>query len=124
VAHFHRIKRERCRRACGVMPEDAGACYRGPWSAPESGTFKGFPHLFPPYRSFFAPFTSTRGSWSSRSGAPFSFQPPLEESVYVCELTRRRYRGKRPREIRGPAAVRVLVVRPLRKENRHQFLLP
>jgi DNA repair protein RadC len=43
--------------------------------------------------------------------------------VYVCELTRRRYRGKVLPEIRGPDDVVRLVGRKLRKEPREHFLV-
>jgi DNA repair protein RadC len=43
--------------------------------------------------------------------------------VYVCELTRRRYRGKTPKEIRGPDDVVALVGPKLRKEKRENFLV-
>ena len=43
--------------------------------------------------------------------------------MYVCELTRRRYRGKKPQEIRGPDDVVALVGRRLRRENREHFLV-
>jgi DNA repair protein RadC len=43
--------------------------------------------------------------------------------VYVCELTRRRYRGKTPKGIRGPDDVVALVGPKLRKEKRENFLV-
>ena len=43
--------------------------------------------------------------------------------MYVCELTRRRYRGKKLPEIRGPDDVARLVGRKLRKEPREHFLV-
>jgi DNA repair protein RadC len=43
--------------------------------------------------------------------------------VYVCELTKRRYRGKEPRAIRGPDDVAALVGKKLRKEAREHFLV-
>ena len=43
--------------------------------------------------------------------------------MYVCELTKRRYRGKKPREIRGPDDVVALVGAKLRKEHREHFLV-
>lgn len=43
--------------------------------------------------------------------------------MYVCELTRRRYRGKTPKEIRGPDDVVSLVGSKLRKEKRENFLV-
>ena len=43
--------------------------------------------------------------------------------MYVCELTRRRYRGKQLPEIRSPDDVIRLVGRKLRKESREHFLV-
>jgi DNA repair protein RadC len=43
--------------------------------------------------------------------------------VYVCELTKRFYRGKKPREIRGPDDVVAFVGPKLRKEQREHFLV-
>ena len=43
--------------------------------------------------------------------------------MYVAELTKRRYRGKRPREIRGPDDVVAFVGPKLRKEKREHFLV-
>jgi DNA repair protein RadC len=43
--------------------------------------------------------------------------------VYVCELTKRRYRGKTPKVIRGPDDVVALVGRKLTREKRENFLV-
>ena len=43
--------------------------------------------------------------------------------MYVCELTKRKYRGKGPRVIRGPDDVIALVGRKLRHEQREHFLV-
>ena len=43
--------------------------------------------------------------------------------MYVCELTKRRYRGKKPKDIRGPDDVVALVGRKLRREQREHFLV-
>lgn len=43
--------------------------------------------------------------------------------MYVCELTKRRYRGKPPKPIRGPEDVVRLVGRKLRREQREHFLV-
>jgi DNA repair protein RadC len=43
--------------------------------------------------------------------------------VYVCELTRRRYRGKKLPEIRGPDDVARVVGPKLRQETREHFLV-
>lgn len=43
--------------------------------------------------------------------------------MYVCELTRRRYRGKKLPEIRGPDDVVKLVGPKLRREQREHFLV-
>lgn len=43
--------------------------------------------------------------------------------MYVCELTKRRYRGKQPKEIRGPDDVAAVVGRKLAKEQREHFLV-
>ena len=43
--------------------------------------------------------------------------------MYVCELTKRRYRGKKPKEIRGPDDVVAFVGPKLRKEQREHFLV-
>jgi DNA repair protein RadC len=42
---------------------------------------------------------------------------------YVAELTRRRYRGKTPRPVRGPDDVVALVGRKVRDETREHFLV-
>lgn len=41
--------------------------------------------------------------------------------MYVCELTKRKYRGKKPREIRGPDDIVAFVGVKLRKEHREHF---
>ncbi len=43
--------------------------------------------------------------------------------MYVCELTKRRYRGRKLPEIRGPDDVVRLVGRKLRNEQREHFLV-
>jgi len=43
--------------------------------------------------------------------------------VYVRELTKRRYRGKGPKAIRGPDDVVALVGRKLKREQREHFLV-
>jgi DNA repair protein RadC len=43
--------------------------------------------------------------------------------VYVRELTRRRYRGKTPKVVRGPDDIVDLVGKELRKEQREFFLV-
>jgi len=43
--------------------------------------------------------------------------------VYVCELTKRRYRGRAPKAIRGPDDVVALVGRKLCREQREHFLV-
>jgi len=43
--------------------------------------------------------------------------------VYVRELMKRRYRGKLPKEIRGPDDVVALVGKKLKKEPREHFLV-
>ncbi len=43
--------------------------------------------------------------------------------MYVAELTKRRYRGKAPKAIRGPDDVVAVVGRRLRHEQREQFLV-
>ena len=43
--------------------------------------------------------------------------------MYVCELTKRRYRGKTPKAIRGPDDVVALVGAKLRKEKRENFIV-
>jgi DNA repair protein RadC len=43
--------------------------------------------------------------------------------VYVCELTKRRYRGKKPKEIRGPDDVFAAVGPKLRREQREHFVV-
>jgi DNA repair protein RadC len=55
---------------------------------------------------------------------PFFFLAPGERSVvYVCELTRRRYRGKTPKLIRGPEDVVKLLGPKLRAAKREHFLV-
>ena len=43
--------------------------------------------------------------------------------MYVCELTKRRYRGKPPKAIRGPDDVVALLGRKIRTEHREHFLV-
>ena len=43
--------------------------------------------------------------------------------MYVCELTKRKYRGKKPKEIRGPEDVVAVIGRKLRHEKREHFLV-
>ena len=43
--------------------------------------------------------------------------------MYIRELTKRKYRGKKPREIRGPDDVVGLVGSKLRREQREHFLV-
>src|ERR1051326_2409838 len=43
--------------------------------------------------------------------------------MYVCELTKRKYRGKQPRQIRGPDDVCAVVGRELQREQREHFLV-
>ena len=43
--------------------------------------------------------------------------------MYVAELTKRRYRSKKPKEIRGPDDVVAFVGPKLRKEQREHFLV-
>ena len=43
--------------------------------------------------------------------------------MYVCELTKRKYRGKKLKEIRGPDDVAAFVGPKLRKEQREHFLV-
>lgn len=43
--------------------------------------------------------------------------------MYVCELTKRRYRGKTPKVIHGPDDVVALVGRKLSREKRENFLV-
>ncbi len=43
--------------------------------------------------------------------------------MYVCELTKRRYRGKQPKAIRGPDDVVAVVGRKLKREPREHFLV-
>lgn len=43
--------------------------------------------------------------------------------MYVCELTMRKYRGRRPREIRGPDDVVAFIGPKLRLEQREHFIV-
>ncbi len=43
--------------------------------------------------------------------------------MYVCELTKRKYRGKKPREIRGPDDVVAFMGVRLRREQREHFVV-
>jgi len=43
--------------------------------------------------------------------------------MYVCELTKRKYRGKTPKAIRGPDDVVRLVGAKLRRATREHFLV-
>lgn len=42
---------------------------------------------------------------------------------YVCELTKRRYRGRVPKPVRGPDDVVALIGRKLRAESREHFVV-
>ena len=42
--------------------------------------------------------------------------------LYVCELTKRRYRGRVPKPVRGPDDVVALIGKRLRIESREHFL--
>jgi DNA repair protein RadC len=46
-----------------------------------------------------------------------------EPVFYVAEVTRRRYRGKAPKPVRGPDDVVALIGRKLRAESREHFLV-
>src|SRR5262245_58588867 len=61
------------------------------------------------------------GSSCACAGSPSSF--PKEKPVYVCELTKRRYRGKAPKAIRGPDDVVAVIGRKLKDEQREHFLV-
>jgi DNA repair protein RadC len=55
---------------------------------------------------------------------PFFFaRPCMESPVYVCELTKRRYRGKLPQAVRNPEDVVAIVGAKLRREQREHFLV-
>ena len=55
---------------------------------------------------------------------PFFFPAPVGVvPVYVCELTKRKYRGKKMKEIRGPEDVVAVVGRKFRREQREHFLV-
>ena len=43
--------------------------------------------------------------------------------MYVCELTKRKYRGQKPSEIRGPDDVVAFLDPRLRREQREHFLV-
>ena len=43
--------------------------------------------------------------------------------MYVCELTKRKYRGNKPREIRGPDDVVAFLGPMLRREQREHFVV-
>jgi DNA repair protein RadC len=47
----------------------------------------------------------------------------MSAHFYVAELTRRRYRGRAPKPVRGPDDVVALVGRKLRAETREHFLV-
>lgn len=47
----------------------------------------------------------------------------IEPAFYVAEVTRRRYRGKAPKPVRGPDDVVALIGRKLRAESREHFLV-
>src|SRR5205814_2012380 len=64
-----------------------------------------------------------RGSTRSRLEPTFLPSPCMESPVYVCELTKRKYRGRQPRQIRGPDDVCAVVGRKLRAEQREHFLV-
>jgi DNA repair protein RadC len=46
-----------------------------------------------------------------------------EPTFYVAEVTKRRYRGKAPKPVRGPDDVVALIGRKLRSETREHFLV-
>ena len=43
--------------------------------------------------------------------------------MYVCELTKRKYRGKKPREVRGPDDVVAIMGVRFRKAEREHFVV-
>jgi DNA repair protein RadC len=47
----------------------------------------------------------------------------MTRSFYVAELTKRRYRGRAPRPVRGPDDVVALVGRKFRDETREHFIV-
>ena len=47
----------------------------------------------------------------------------MSDGYYVAELTRRHYRGKAPKPVRGPDDVVALIGRKLRAESREHFLV-
>ena len=77
----------------------------------------------PPLLCLLFAHSNPRGSLVTDPGALLLARPRNEAPVYVCELTRRRYRGKQLPEIRSPDDVIRLVGRKLRKESREHFLV-
>lgn len=47
----------------------------------------------------------------------------MSQPLYVAELTKRRYRGRVPKPVRGPDDVVALLGRKLRTESREHFLV-
>src|SRR5689334_9593480 len=56
-------------------------------------------------------------------GALLLSRPCWRLPMYVCELTKRKYRGKAPRVIRGPDDVVAFVGAKLKNEQREHFLV-
>ena len=80
------------------------------------------PRRLRPFSDTFALFTFTRAPDHS-IGSLLSSRPCRRSDVYVAELTKRRYRGKTPRSIRGPDDVVAVLGPKLRKESREHFLV-
>ncbi len=84
------------------------------------------PRLVAPFPSSFRPIVLSilHPGLLALQREPFFFPRPCRRfDVYVAELTTRRYRGKQPKEIRGPDDVVGFVGAKLRKERREHFLV-
>ena len=93
------------------------ACYRGPRTAIEAET-SAARRTFSISRSF-----HSIGLHAFAPGALLLSRPYRRLDVYVNELTKRKYRGKKPREIRGPDDVIAFVGPKLKREQREHFLV-
>ena len=72
----------------------------------------------------FVPTSIHRAPQASSASEPdFLSSPRWRNPVYVCELTKRKYRGKKPKVIHGPDDVVAFVGSKLRKEQREHFLV-
>lgn len=71
----------------------------------------------------FSSLIPSRASRTLVPGARLLARPQGSRSVYVCELTKRRYRGRLPKAIRGPDDVVAVIGSKLKREHREHFIV-